>query len=147
MFTITYQKEPTPRLLDACMRVWERALRTTHSFLTREEISLQKLLIRHVFLYGLDLYTMQDQGKIIAFMALARDTIEMLYVDPLYQGKKLGSQFLRFAQAYGFHKINVYEENKQALAIYLHWGFVIIDRKEKDPWGQEHPILFLAQPN
>lgn len=144
--SITAISLPDDTFFDEAIVLWERALAVSHPFLSRQEVDLQKLLIRHVFFYGLDFYAIRRDGKLLAFMATANDTIEMLYVDPDVHGQGCGRALVDYALQYDIRKINVYEENTQALAIYQHWGFVVIDRKEMDPWGQPHPILFLHKP-
>lgn len=44
-----------------------------------------------------------------------------------------------------YKKVDVNEENPQALAFYLHMGFNIAGRSEVDGNGKPHPLLFLQK--
>lgn len=69
-------------------QLWEAAVRSTHHFLTTEDILFFKPLVRNNYLPALDVYVIKDeQGKIAGFTGLSEEMIEMLFIRPDAQGK------------------------------------------------------------
>ena len=124
--------QPAPQDYDEILEVWEASVRHTHHFLTEEHIQFYKPLVRNHYLPAVELYIIRDAGrKIVAFMGLSDELIEMLCVNPGEQGKGYGKRLLEYAQ------------NEKALSFYLHMGFQIIGRDETDGMGKPYPILHL----
>ena len=94
---------PTPQDYDELLTVWEASVRSTHHFLTEENIQFYKPLERNQYFQAVELYIIRNrEGKIaafmglsdelIAFMGLSDELIEMLFVHPDEQGKGYGKQ-------------------------------------------------------
>ena len=128
-----------PQLLE----VWERSVRATHHFLQEEDITYYKPLIINAFFPQVRLFGIKDYGNAyIAFLGLSPDKIEMLFIDPSMRGKGLGKTLLRFAvDELGIKKVDVNEENEQAVGFYMKMGFHTESRMEKDEQGKDYPIL------
>ena len=74
-------EQPSPKVYDELLSIWEEAVRSTHHFLTEADIQFYKPLIRHEYLAAVRLYIIrEDSGTIAAFMGLSNDCIEMLFV-------------------------------------------------------------------
>ena len=74
-------EQPSPKVYDELLSIWEEAVRSTHHFLTEADIQFYKPLIRHEYLAAVRLYIIrEDSGTIAAFMGLSNDCIEMLSV-------------------------------------------------------------------
>ncbi|RYZ21398.1 MAG: GNAT family N-acetyltransferase [Chitinophagaceae bacterium] len=126
------------------LEVWESSVRATHFFLREEDIIRFRALIpRYVEL--LDLYCTRDaDGAISGFLGTAGGKIEMLFIRPDQRGKGIGSALLRFAvHDLGLRHVDVNEQNGQARTFYLHAGFRIAGRSEKDGMGKPYPLLHL----
>ena len=137
--------QPAPQDYDEILEVWEASVRHTHHFLTEEHIQFYKPLVRNHYLPAVELYIIRDAGrKIVAFMGLSDELIEMLFVNPGEQGKGYGKRLLEYAtRKKQLDKVDVNEQNEKALSFYLHMGFQIIGRDETDGMGKPYPILHL----
>lgn len=137
--------QPAPQDYDEILEVWEASVRHTHHFLTEEHIQFYKPLVRNHYLPAVELYIIRDTGrKIVAFMGLSDELIEMLFVYPGEQGKGYGKRLLEYAtRKKQLDKVDVNEQNEKALSFYLHMGFQIIGRDETDGMGKPYPILHL----
>ena len=137
--------QPAPQDYDEILEVWEASVRHTHHFLTEEHIQFYKPLVRNHYLPAVELYIIRDAGrKIVAFMGLSDELIEMLFVNPGEQGKGYGKRLLEYAtRKKQLDKVDVNEQNEKALTFYLHMGFQVIGRDETDGMGKPYPILHL----
>ena len=86
----------TEELSDELTRVWEEAVRSSHHFLTEDDIRFYRQRMRGMYLPAVDLYVIRDT-HIAAFMGLSDDMVEMLFVLPSEKGKGYGSALLRYA--------------------------------------------------
>ena len=136
---------PTPQDYDELLTVWEASVRSTHHFLTEENIQFYKPLVRNQYFQAVELYIIRNrEGKIAAFMGLSDELIEMLFVHPDEQGKGYGKQLMQYAlHEKQIYKVDVNEQNEKAHRFYLHMGFQLIGRDEPDPSGNPFPILHL----
>lgn len=83
---------PTPQDYDELLTVWEASVRSTHHFLTEENIQFYKPLVRNQYFQAVELYIIRNrEGKIAAFMGLSDELIEMLFVHPDEQEKDMAS--------------------------------------------------------
>ena len=100
--------------------VWEASVRSSHHFLTENDIAFYKPLVINRYLPAVELYVMRENGKIVAFIGLAGDNIEMLFVRPDKQGKGYGTALVDYAiKSKGIRKVDVNEQNEIALHFYL----------------------------
>lgn len=68
-----------------------------------------------------------------------------LFVHDDIRGKGIGKALLQYAMgALHAGKVDVNEQNAQAVGFYMHMGFSIVGRSETDPDGKPYPILHLA---
>lgn len=128
------------------IRVWEASVRSSHHFLTEDDIQFYKPLIRNKYFPSVTLYILRDEHSkhIAAFMGLSDELIEMLFVDPSQQGKGYGKLLIEYAiREKNIRKVDVNEQNKQALNFYLNRGFEIISRDATDGQGKPYPILHM----
>jgi putative acetyltransferase len=125
--------------------VWEVSVRATHHFLQEEDIQFFKPLILNNYLDAVTLRCVKsDTNEIIAFFGVAENNLEMLFIHPNYRGKKIGKSLLDFAIAkFAVTKVDVNEQNEQAVGFYLYYGFEIISRSETDSFGKPYPILHM----
>lgn len=137
--------QPTPKDYDELLALWEASVRSTHHFLTEENILFYKSLIREEYFPTVDLYIIRNrEGKITAFMGLSDELIEMLFVHPDEQGKGYGKRLMKYAiHNKHIYKVDVNEQNEQALQFYLYLGFEVASRDVTDSTGNPFPILHL----
>lgn len=124
--------------------VWDRSVRATHHFLSEEDLPEIKKALPLNYFPNVDLYVSESDGRITGFIGLSSDMIEMLFVDADTIRKGHGSALLAFAMDKGYRKVDVNEQNEQALKFYLKNGFRILSRDETDSDGRPYPILHLS---
>lgn len=125
--------------------LWEASVRATHDFLAELDIQFFKPLIRNEFLSSVELRCVKDsKGDIHGFLGVSDGNIEMLFVAPKSFGKGIGRLLLEYAvKELGATKVDVNEQNTNALAFYKHMGFAIISRSPVDGFGKPYPLLHM----
>lgn len=136
---------PTVQDYDELVCLWEASVRSTHPFLTEDDIQFYKLLVRQQYLPIVELYIIRNRtGRITAFMGLSRNRIEMLFVHPEEQGKGYGKQLIKYAiYEKNIHQVDVNEQNEKAYNFYKHLNFQVTGREDKDAMDKPFPILHL----
>ena len=139
--------ELLPADYEAIAELWGASVRATHHFLKPEEIGFYKPYLLKYALPACRLYGIKtNEGKLCAFIGLSDDKIEMLFVNPKFFKNGCGRRLVDFAEREkNIKKVDVNEENPQALAFYLHMGLNIAGRSELDGNGKPHPLLFLQK--
>jgi len=128
---------------EVLIEIWETSVRATHHFLNEEDIVFFKTMMKQ-YLDTVKLFTIKDTSAICGFVGLSDDKLEMLFIHPAYTGKGLGKKILKYAiDEMNVRKVDVNEQNENAVRFYLHNGFRIIERSELDSSGKPYPILHL----
>lgn len=126
--------------------VWEASVRPTHDFLSEEDIAYLRQLILTQYFDAVELHCVRDDlGAILGFCGVAEDNIEMLFVAPEHRGQGVGSALCRHAIT-ELHatRVDVNEQNLQALGFYKHMGFRVTGRAALDGQGKPFPLLHMA---
>lgn len=128
------------------INIWESAVKATHDFLSDEDFAFYKahipIYFQHVSLYKY----INEKGVTKGFLGIEDDSIEMLFVDNESRGTGIGKQLLDYAvDKLNARRVDVNEQNEQALNFYYHFGFKEVDRSEYDGEGKEYPILHLMK--
>ncbi|GGE89108.1 putative acetyltransferase [Chishuiella changwenlii] len=135
-------EEDYPRLLE----IWISAVENTHDFLKNEDFEFYKENVPTYFQYVnlVGYYTTDD--ILVGFAGVAEHNLEMLFIHNDYRGKGIGKELLNYTiENLEVSKVDVNEQNKQAVDFYLYLGFKVINRSEKDMEGKEYPILHLSR--
>ena len=127
------------------MEVWESSVRATHLFLSEADIQYFKPLILNQYLEAVTLFCTKDaNGSITGFAGTADLKIEMLFVHANERGKLYGKILLRHAMSeFDALKVDVNEQNAQAVGFYEHMGFEVISRSPLDSLGKPFPLLHM----
>ena len=138
----------TPRLADfeELTNVWEASVRATHDFLPDSYIQLLRGLVKDQYLDAVMLICCKDptSKRITGFAGVAAGKVEMLFIHPDYRGQGIGKCLLLFAiNELNAERLDVNEQNPQAIGFYLKQGFEAVGRCEKDGMGQPYPLLHL----
>lgn len=122
--------------------LWNRSVRTTHLFLTDDDIAGLRPCVRQAISLVPEFAVVKAGHRIAGFIGVDSGKIEMLFVDPDFMGRGAGHRLLGWAmQECGAHLIDVNEQNTHATAIYRHWGFESYERTATDDQGNPFPIL------
>ncbi len=136
------KKTDHPKLLD----IWEASVRATHDFLKEEDLQELKPLILEQYFDAVELRCVKNSlGEILGFCGVHGDSLEMLFIAPEQRGKGLGSLLTEYAiNELGVTKVDVNEQNQQALGFYQQLGFTVIGRSALDGQGKAYPLLHMA---
>jgi putative acetyltransferase len=128
------------------IEIWESSVRATHDFLVEEDLQALKPLILEQYFDAVELRCAKNtQGEIQGFCGVHDGNIEMLFISPDARGKGIGTMLSANAiQELGASKVDVNEQNEQALGFYLHIGFKVIGRSPIDGQGKPYPLLHMA---
>ena len=127
------------------VELWEASVRATHHFLKEDDIEFFKPLILNTYLDAVELKCIRNNDKkIIGFLGVADHNLEMLFIHPNFRGKGIGKILLIYAVDFlKVTKVDVNEQNQQAVGFYKHFGFETIKRSELDASGKPYPTLHM----
>ena len=136
-------------LLGKLLNIWEQSVRATHQFLSEPEIrriaEYVPAALREVPVLAA---AENAEGEPVAFMGIAGNKLEMLFVSPESRGKGVGKRLILHAiNRCGVREVDVNEQNTQARGFYEHIGFRICGRSETDDQGNPYPILHMRLPD
>lgn len=123
------------------IKIWESAVRNTHDFLKEEDFNYYKEQIptyfEHVTLFGYE-----ENETLVGFMGIDGKNLEMLFIHNDFRGKGIGKKLISYGIAQlKISKVDVNEQNTQAVDFYKHMGFRLLSRTALDGQGKEYPIL------
>jgi putative acetyltransferase len=129
----------------AVVNLWEASVRATHDFLKKADIEYFKPLILNTYLDAVDLRCIRDKNnKILGFSGVADHNLEMLFIHPEERGKGIGKLLLEYSiKEQNVTKVDVNEDNKQAIGFYEKFGFKTYKRSELDSSGKPYPTLHM----
>lgn len=79
------------------------------------------------------------------FVGVAGDVLEMLFIHNDYRGQGIGKQLAMYViNNLAVRKVDVNEQNEQAVGFYRKIGFKLVKRSSQDAEGKEYPILHLS---
>ena len=129
------------------IEIWEDSVRATHPFVADEDVLYFKELIvgDRVFERMLVHVLRVGDGTIAGFMAANDGMLDMLFLAPAHIGKGGGRLLMEYALTHlGVNRVDVNEQNADALAFYRHFGFEVTSRSPVDGFGKPYPILHMA---
>ena len=134
------------------MDIWRRGVKKTHTFLSKEDFEFYDKIVDTQALTSVNVCialslkpsVAYPQGKPLGFAGWKGEMIEMLFVAPEAHRQGVGSQLLDYlTEKQGCTRVDVNEQNPQARAFYLKYGFVETGRSPCDENGYEYPIIHL----
>ncbi|KIC64757.1 GNAT family N-acetyltransferase [Chryseobacterium taiwanense] len=133
--------EDYPRI----MEIWESAVRVTHDFLSEEDLQHFKEIIPKEYLPNLEVYVISENNEAQGFASVAEGNLEMLFIHDDTRGKGFGKKLYQFMKdKTGLTKVDVNEQNPQAIGFYEKMGFKATGRSEKDGSGKDYPIIHMS---
>lgn len=139
-------EHPNEAEFSAMGELWEASVRATHHFLNEQDVAFFKSLLLNEYFKLVELFCIRDtSGSILGFMGIESDKLEMLFVYPQAMGKGIGKALLEHAvQTLKVNKVDVNEDNQQAVGFYEKMGFRTISRSALDGMGKPFPILHMT---
>ncbi|MCT8163518.1 GNAT family N-acetyltransferase [Pseudomonas putida] len=147
MHALLTLQTPHPGDFPELVEVWEASVRATHDFLPEYYIVLLREQVLRRYLNAVMLICCKDaHQRICGFAGVANGQVAMLFVAPQYRGQGVGKRLLRYAVTeLNAERLDVNEQNAQALGFYLHEGFEVVGRSETDGLGQPYPLLHMRR--
>ena len=133
-------------LVEGLLAVWESSVRATHFFLREGDVDCLRPFVKQGLQEVPLLFYAEENGAPCAFLGMDGDSIEMLFVAAEARGRGIGSALMRQALALGASRVDVNEQNPQALGFYRRFGFEVESRDAMDSLGLPYPILHCALP-
>ena len=125
--------------------VWEASVRATHDFLTETDILTYKQLILEQYFDQLSLYCIKENSGITGFIGVDNEFLQMLFIHPSKRGTGLGKALIRYATSnLSVTKVDVNEQNLQAVGFYHHLGFEAVEWFDHDAAGKPYPIVSMS---
>ena len=122
--------------------IWEKSVRATHDFLTPADVDYYKSIVVKIDFSFFQVFCLTQGENVLGFIGIADNKIEMLFLSPEHIGQGLGKTLVNFAvNTLKADKVDVNEQNYNAVRFYSKFGFVPYDRTEKDSEGKDFPIL------
>jgi putative acetyltransferase len=124
------------------LSVWEESVLATHAFLTAEDFHSIKEAVSTIDFNAFDVYCLTENSKLLGFLGVADQKIEMLFLSPTCFGQGLGRKLVEFAiHELKANKLDVNEQNLKAVGFYKKFGFKTYERTAKDDQGKAYPLL------
>lgn len=135
-----------PEYYSEMLDVWENSVRATHDFISDEDIEFFKPIIIEQAFPAVSLRCVKSEtGSIIGFVGVHDSKIEMLFILNEERGHGVGTLLLKYAiEKLNANKVDVNEQNPQAVGFYEHMGFKVKSRSPLDDMGKPFPILHMA---
>ena len=128
------------------MEIWESAIKATHDFLAEEDFIYFKEVIPKDYLPNLEVFLLIENDEPIGFSSASEGNLEMLFIHNDYRGKGYGKKLFHFMKEnHGITKVDVNEQNQQAIGFYEKLGFRQTGRSEKDGSGKDYPIIHMLR--
>lgn len=88
--------------------------------------------VEHVLLATATVWVAVQQGRVVGYVALARDVLEQLYVLPEYRGRGIGARLLAVAQEAAGDRLSLYafSWNTGARRFYKRHGFTAVTEND-----------------
>lgn len=124
------------------LNVWEKSVMATHNFLKEIDFKEIKTLVQAINFNHFEVYCLKQNNKVVGFIGVSDQKIEMLFLLPEYTGKGLGRKLTVFAfSELKADKVDVNEQNTNAVTFYEKLGFRTYQRTDHDDQGKEYPLL------
>nr|WKF60246.1 putative N-acetyltransferase YjaB [Paraburkholderia busanensis] len=126
--------------------IWHRSVRATHTFLSEQDIQDLYPQVRDIYLPAVSVWVYETaEGNLAGFIGTSDTQVEMLFVDPVHFGQRIGTQLLDHVRAqHAELTVDVNEQNPSAHAFYLHYGFSDVGRSPTDSAGRPFPLIHMA---
>ena len=140
-------EDRTPEVIEVLTKIWEDSVHATHDFLSGKEIEQFREYVPQALSSVAHLIVAEDEsGKMIGFMGIENQRLEMLFLLSAERGKGVGKQLLQYGiENYKIQELTVNEQNPQAVGFYRHMGFETYKRTDYDEEGNPYPLLYMKK--
>ncbi|GEM_PF-3962610 len=117
------------------IKIWNEAMLATHSFVDKEDIALlRKKTLIDLFDKCEIICARNSSNNIVGFVGVSSDTIEMLFISPMYIRHGIGKLLLQHVVIeMNAKQLYVFKENSRAVKFYEKFGFKTVEELPLDP--------------
>ncbi|MGB3696337.1 MAG: GNAT family N-acetyltransferase [Gordonia sp. (in: high G+C Gram-positive bacteria)] len=127
--------------------IWRSAVLATHDFLDAADFATIESRLATDYFPAVTLVVAERDGAPVGFAGVVDGSLEMLFVADEMRGTGVGGALLAHAVTdHAVTRVDVNEQNPDAVGFYLHRGFTRVGRSDLDGDGRPYPILHLALP-
>ena len=138
--------ERDEQLISSLVTVWESSIRATHDFFSETNIREIKKYVFQAIEEIPILVVAVDNKETLAFMGIAEDKLEVLFITAQRRGQGIGRNLLEIGiNDYEITEVCVNEQNPQAVGFYEHMGFETYKRTDMDEEGNPYPLLYMKR--
>ena len=132
-------------LIKNLIQLWEKSVKTTHLFLSPEEVSEIKKYVPIAMKNVEYLLIAADRNDFpVGFIGIENQKLEMLFIHPGYIGRGIGRQLILYGiETYGVNEVTVNQQNPAAVGFYEHMGFKTYKRTDLDEAGMPYPLFYM----
>lgn len=128
-----YQADDLQDLLAA----WESATRLAHPFLTDDFLDQERRNIPELYLPNAETWVIEQDQRVIGFIALLGNEVGAIFVDPEHQGTGAGRALMDQARALrGNLEVEVFAANAIGRRFYERYGFEPLSESIHEPTGK-----------
>lgn len=111
--------------LDDLVNIWHEAARISYSSLSEEMCETIKTYIIDNYLNKADIWVMEANGNVIAFIGLIKNNVGGLFVLPEYQNQGIAKALIAYVKnIVGTISLDVLKESTKVLKFYEKCGFI-----------------------
>lgn len=127
------------------VQIWESAVKATHDFLSESDFEYFKKAIPEQYFPHLEVHIISENDYPKGFGAVSEDTLEMLFIHNEARRRGLGKKLYQYLHdKTGCTKVDVNEQNPEAIGFYEKMGFRKTGRSEKDGSGKDYPLIHMS---
>ena len=125
-----------PADLDALIDVWYRASLIAHPFLSEEFLAAERREIADTWMPMAETTVYELDGRVVGFIALIKNEVGAIFVEPDLQGRGIGRALMDTAAASRpYLELNVFEANSIGRHFYRAYGFELVDGQTSEATG------------
>ncbi len=129
-----------PYMLDSDLkklsRIWLDASLLAHPFIGEQRLHKQRVLIEDRYLPNAETWVACTDNQPCGFISLLDTFVGGIFISPDRQGLGIGRQLIAHALSLkGRLELEVYTDNRQAMAFYMGLGFQELSRRPRDDEG------------
>ncbi len=132
-------------LIGCLLLVWESSVAATHDFLSNQNIIMLRPMVLEALRSVPVLLVASEGTSPVGFLGMDGDSVEMLFIDAAHRGQGTGGALLHEALSKGARRLDVNEQNPQAVGFYLHMGFTVSGKSRTDALGLPFPVLHMKK--
>lgn len=134
-----------PRDASLLVALWRRSVQATHDFLAPSDIKEIEGEVQAYLSSPIDIWVLIQDAKPIGFIGLSGAEIAALFVDDRARGRGAGTRLIQWAIERGCSRVEVNEQNSQAIGFYERMGFHRTSRAACDSAGRPFPVISMAR--